>query len=70
MTPTKTLGKLLVQTDADTKSDFVLPLTISAMVQTMLEIIRIKKKYVMDEETKKQFPMIAKGIILLAEQTQ
>jgi hypothetical protein len=52
------------------KNDFVLPLTVSTMVKTMLEIIKIKKDHIMDKETREQFPMIAKEIILLAEQTQ
>jgi hypothetical protein len=50
--------------------DIELPLTVPAMVKTMLEIIKVKKFHSMDEETKKQFPVFAKEILLLAEQTQ
>ena len=45
-------------------------LTVSTVVKTMLEIISIKSGNTMDKETQRQFPMIAKEIILLAEQTQ
>lgn len=45
-------------------------LTVSAVVNTMLEIIKVKKSHNMDEETRKQFPCIAQEIMLLAEQTQ
>ncbi len=44
--------------------------SVSVLIKTMLEIIKIKKSSSMDEETRRQFPMIAKEIILLAEQTQ
>ena len=70
MTSTKALENLFFLKDADTEPDFVHMPTVSTMVKTMLEIIMIKKRHVMDEETKRQFPVIAKGIILLAEQTQ
>lgn len=70
MTSTKAMENLIFQKDSDTEPDFAHVPTISTMVKTMLEIIRIKKRYVMDKETKRQFPMIVKGIILLAEQTQ
>jgi hypothetical protein len=56
--------------DIDVEPDFVRQLTVSTMVKTMLEIIKIKKSHIMDKETREQFPMIAKEIILLAEQTQ
>jgi hypothetical protein len=51
-------------------TNFEQPLTVSYIVKTMLEIIKIKKIHIMDKETREQFPMIAKEIILLAEQTQ
>ena len=70
MTTTKMFGNIIAQTDNGANLNFVPPLTIAAMVKTMLEIISTKKGYAMDEETKRQFPVIAKGIILLAEQTQ
>lgn len=70
MTSKKALGNLLLEIDADLVSDFASTLTVSTMVKTMLEIIKIKKSHVMDKETKKQFPFIANEIILLAEQTK
>lgn len=44
--------------------------SVSVLIKTMLDIIKIKKSSSMDEETRRQFPMIAKEIILLAEQIQ
>ena len=57
------------QTDADWPN-FVQQLTVSTMIKTMLEIIKVKKSHTMDKATREQFPLIAKEIILLAEQTQ
>jgi hypothetical protein len=59
-----------VQTKNTSWIDFGQKLTVSTLVKTMLEIIKVKKSQNMDEETRKQFPAIAKEIILLAEQTQ
>jgi hypothetical protein len=70
ITTTKTLGNSLPQKKSEAEPDFVNLLTVSTVVKTMLEIIKIKKIHIMDKETIKQFPMIAKVIILLAEQTQ
>jgi len=69
VTSTKTLENLLSQKDTDIEPDFVHSPTVSTMVKTMLEIIKVKKSHRMDKETKKQFPMIAKKIIHLTEQT-
>jgi hypothetical protein len=57
-------------TDTGREPSYQVPLTVSAIIKTLLEIINIKKSQSMDEETRKQFPVIAKEIILLAEQTQ
>ncbi|HXX05332.1 MAG TPA: hypothetical protein VEJ68_00755 [Candidatus Bathyarchaeia archaeon] len=70
MTTTREFGNLLSQTELNTESDFASALTVSTMIKTMLEIINIKKSDNMDVETKKQFPVIAHEIILLAEQTK
>jgi hypothetical protein len=70
ITTTKQLGNLRSQTDIGMGTDFVQQLTVLTMVKTLLEIIEVKKGDIMDKETRKQFPMIAKEIILLAEQTQ
>ena len=70
MTSTKALKNSLSQSDADVQFDLTRQLTVSTMVKTMIEIIKIKKENTMDKETKKQFSAIAKEIILLAEQTQ
>lgn len=56
--------------DAELEIRYEIPLTVSVMVKTLLEIIKVKKDHTMDEETRKQFPAIAKEINLLAEQTQ
>jgi hypothetical protein len=53
-----------------TTLDFGRQMTVSGMIKTMLEIIKVKNTNNMDEETKRQFPAIAREIILLAEQTQ
>lgn len=45
-------------------------LTVLALVKTMLEIINVKGSSSMDDETRKQFPMITKEIIFLAEHIQ
>ncbi len=57
------------QTDVDLPG-FGPQLTVLTMIKTMLEIIKIKKAHTMDKDAKKQFPLIAKEIIFLAEQTQ
>jgi len=44
--------------------------TVSTIIKIMLEIIQVKKGHLMDKEIKEQFPMIARTIILLAEQIQ
>ena len=67
---TKKLRNLQCQTDSDVMSCSVRPLTVLTLIKTMLEIIKIKKGHIMDKKTREQFPMIAKEIILLAEQTQ
>ena len=64
------VDKTQISKDPTTGIDFRQELTVSAIIKTMLEIINIKKNHSMDEETRKQFPKIAKEIILLAEQTQ
>lgn len=43
-------------------------LTISSLIRTMLEIIKIEKFDKMDEGAKRQFPKIAREILRLAEQ--
>ena len=70
ITTTKQLGDLHSQTAANMRADFKQQLTVLTLVKTMLEIITIKKGPTMDKETREQFPIIAKEIILLAEQTQ
>ena len=67
---TKQLENLQTQTDVNLKSEYVQQLTVLTMVKTMLEIITIKSINSMDKDAREQFPMIAKEIILLAEQTQ
>ena len=69
MTSTKVLENPLSQKDTSTEPDFVHMPTVSTMVTTMLAIIKVKNSHIMDKETKKQFSMIAKKIILLTEQT-
>ncbi len=64
------VDKAQISKETTTGIDFRQQLTVSAIIKTMLEIINIKKSHGMDEETRKQFPKIAKEIILLAEQTQ
>ena len=70
MTTTKVLRNSTSKTYADTEPDFAYPFTVSTIVKTMLEIIKIKMRNTVDEDTKIQFPVIAKEIILLAEQVQ
>ena len=69
-TTTKQVENLSDQIDTIIGADNVQPLTVLTMVKTMLEIIKIKKDHMMDIETRQKFPVIAKEIILLAEQTQ
>jgi len=57
------------QTDLDLP-DYAQQLTVSTMIKTMLEVIKVKNANTMDKDTKRQFPLIAREIILLAEQTQ
>lgn len=45
-------------------------LTVSILIKTMLEIIKIKKSPSMDDETRRQFPAIAREIVFLAEHAQ
>ena len=70
ITTTKQLENLQTQTDVNMKDEYVQQLTILTMVKTMLEVITIKSINSMDKDTREQFPMIAKEIILLVEQTQ
>ncbi len=62
--------KVQIRNETDANIDLEQQLTVSTIIKTMLEIIKVKKNPSMDEETRKRFPMIAKEIILLAEQTQ
>lgn len=63
------VGKVKIVKETAKAIDFP-QLTVSTIVKTMLEIIKVQRSDSMDDEAKKQFPVIAKEIILLAEQTQ
>jgi hypothetical protein len=62
-------SNLQIVKESSKENDFQ-QLTVSTIIKTMLEIIIIKKNTSMDEETRKQFPAIAKEIIFLSEQAQ
>ena len=68
ITTAKTLGNLDFQNYSDPY--FKNQITVSTIIKIMLEIIKVKKSYFMDKDIREQFPMIAKAIILLAEQVQ